>query len=146
MNTSAAPRNTIARKPSHLGSYRNAPSEGSSVASFASIGSIGGGIAYCDAGSVDIDRFYARTRETSKYTKPEVCSLFRVRHEAFSVVSFVIRDTVILESARGRVSDRRYLRAFPAFLRGPVGARSRRPRGRRRPRRADLDARHDQQR
>src|SRR5438034_11380137 len=45
MNTSDPPRNMIARNPSHLGSYRNAPSVGSSSASFASIGSIGGVIA-----------------------------------------------------------------------------------------------------
>ena len=44
MNTSEPPRNTIARKPSHLGSYRKPSPAGSSSASFASIGSIGGAI------------------------------------------------------------------------------------------------------
>ena len=38
-----APRNTIARKPSHLGSKRSAVACGSSSASLASMGSIGGG-------------------------------------------------------------------------------------------------------
>src|SRR5262249_10172844 len=38
------PRNTIARKPSHLGSYRNPGPLGSASASRASIGSIGGAI------------------------------------------------------------------------------------------------------
>ena len=40
-----APRKTIARNPSHFGSYRKPSPTGSSVASFASIGSIGGAIA-----------------------------------------------------------------------------------------------------
>src|SRR4051794_41764641 len=55
MNTSEAPRNTMARNPSHFGSYRKPSPAGSSVASLASIGSIGGAIANSDAGSVDID-------------------------------------------------------------------------------------------
>src|SRR2546426_5371279 len=42
MYTSAAPRNTIARNPSHLGSNRKSPSSGRASASLASIGSIGG--------------------------------------------------------------------------------------------------------
>src|SRR5439155_11134477 len=41
MNTSDAPRNTMARKPSHFGSYRKSPS-GRASASLASIGSMGG--------------------------------------------------------------------------------------------------------
>src|SRR5436190_15145593 len=44
MKTSAALRNTTARNPSHLGSYRKGPS-GNSAASFASIGSMGGATA-----------------------------------------------------------------------------------------------------
>src|SRR6266849_1827973 len=44
MYTSDPPRKTSARNPSHLGSYRKAP-VGSSSASFASIGSIGGSTA-----------------------------------------------------------------------------------------------------
>src|SRR5437867_7240574 len=47
MYTSDSPRNTIARKPSHFGSYKNGPA-GSSSASFASIGSIGGATAKPD--------------------------------------------------------------------------------------------------
>src|SRR5262245_22431149 len=42
MNTSPLLRNTMARKPSHFGSNRNASPAGSSSAGFASIGSIGG--------------------------------------------------------------------------------------------------------
>src|SRR5262245_58339051 len=42
MNTSAPPRKTRARKPSHFGSYRKVSPAGSAVESFASIGSIGG--------------------------------------------------------------------------------------------------------
>src|SRR5438128_285673 len=42
MYTSAAPRNTIARNPSHLGSNRKLPAGGSACSSLASIGSIGG--------------------------------------------------------------------------------------------------------
>src|SRR5688572_13684843 len=44
MNRSDAPRNTIARKPSHLGSYSQPLPLGSSVASLASIGSTPGSI------------------------------------------------------------------------------------------------------
>src|SRR5215510_3703185 len=44
MKTSESPRKTIARKPSHFGSYRNRPPSGSSSESLASIGSIGGAI------------------------------------------------------------------------------------------------------
>src|SRR6187397_2411482 len=45
MNTSASPRNTMARKPSHFGSKRKAPDSGSASASLASMGSIGGAMA-----------------------------------------------------------------------------------------------------
>ena len=45
MNTSDAPRKTIARKPSHFGSNRKSGELGSSSAILASIGSIGGAIA-----------------------------------------------------------------------------------------------------
>src|SRR5258707_375154 len=47
MYTSSPPRNTIARKPSHFGSNRNAPS-GMASASLASIGSMGASIANAD--------------------------------------------------------------------------------------------------
>src|SRR5437773_7328723 len=50
MNNSDPPRKTIARNPSHFGSYRNAPT-GSSSASFASIGSIGGSTANVNGGN-----------------------------------------------------------------------------------------------
>src|SRR5580700_8560184 len=50
MNTSGPPRKTIARKPSHFGSYSRPPPAGSSSASLASIGSIGGVIANGDVG------------------------------------------------------------------------------------------------
>src|SRR5258708_17614754 len=43
MNTPSGDRKTIARKPSHFGSYRNAP-DGIASASFASMGSTGGTI------------------------------------------------------------------------------------------------------
>src|SRR5690606_10447945 len=42
MKTSSRPRKTSARKPSHFGSYKKSPAEGSASVSFASIGSIGG--------------------------------------------------------------------------------------------------------
>src|SRR5436309_14451863 len=42
MYTSEAPRNTMARNPSHLGSNRKLPAGGSACSSLASIGSIGG--------------------------------------------------------------------------------------------------------
>ena len=58
MKSSASPRNTIARKPSHFGSNRYAPSGGSSSASLASIGSIGGAIGNSPSlGRVAIDYF-----------------------------------------------------------------------------------------
>ena len=38
-------RNTIARKPSHFGSYRNPPPSGNASASLASMGSTGGAMA-----------------------------------------------------------------------------------------------------
>src|SRR5688572_29346009 len=44
MNTSFAPRKTMARKPSHFGSKRYSPEAGSLSVSLASIGSIGGAI------------------------------------------------------------------------------------------------------
>ena len=50
MNTSEPPRKTIARNPSHFGSYRNVPAAGSFSASLASMGSIGGAMA--NAGSL----------------------------------------------------------------------------------------------
>src|ERR1043166_13663 len=46
MKSSRSPRNTRARKPSHFGSKRESPARGRSSASFASIGSIGGAMAY----------------------------------------------------------------------------------------------------
>src|SRR5438093_13461990 len=42
MYTSEAPRNTMARNPSHVGSNRELPAGGSASSSLASIGSIGG--------------------------------------------------------------------------------------------------------
>src|SRR6476620_2869515 len=42
MKTSPLRRKTMARKPSHLGSYRTSPSGGTASATFANIGSIGG--------------------------------------------------------------------------------------------------------
>ncbi len=52
MNASSPPRKTIARKPSHFGSYRKLPPAGIASAVFASIGSIGGAIANMSALSV----------------------------------------------------------------------------------------------
>src|SRR5262245_59351834 len=54
MKRSDAFRNTMARKPSHLGSNNRLPSTGSSSASFASIGSTGGGMANVRSGSTAV--------------------------------------------------------------------------------------------
>src|SRR5689334_899099 len=54
MKSSAVPRNTIARNPSHFGSYRYSPCGGSSSASFASIGSTGGTIGNSPLGNAAI--------------------------------------------------------------------------------------------
>src|SRR5258705_10071487 len=70
MKTSSAPRNTMARNPSHLGSYKNPPPSGSVSASLASIGSIGGSI-------IDMQDTVARSLRVDVYLIDGTYELFR---------------------------------------------------------------------
>src|ERR1041384_5639884 len=73
MKSSEVPRNTIARKPSHFGSYRYSPCGGSSSASFASIGSTGGAIGK----SVDFEVCWLTMDSTTIFRKPSHFGSYR---------------------------------------------------------------------
>src|SRR5688572_13907156 len=68
MKRSDDPRNTIARKPSHFGSYMRPSPVGSRSASFASIGSIGGSIGNVDT-SDHTPLFFSGTARPKRASK-----------------------------------------------------------------------------